>query len=103
MRNVLALDLSGPMVRDELKRIMGIAAEPLFTRVFRWPRANPQYDVGHLERVREMHRLAGMRPGLFLAGGSFEGVGLPDCVRQGTEAARKALGYLAETTAALRV
>ena len=62
------------------------------TRVFRWRRANPQYEVGHLERVDRMEALC--PPGILLTGSAYRGVGIPDCVRQGQEAARKALAYL---------
>jgi protoporphyrinogen/coproporphyrinogen III oxidase len=82
------------MVRDELRDIMGLRAEPVLQRIFRWTKANPQYDVGHLDRVREMHAMSEQTPGVFLAGSAFEGVGVPDCVRQGQEAARKTISYL---------
>jgi oxygen-dependent protoporphyrinogen oxidase len=79
------------VVRREVKEIMGLEAEPVLTRIFRWPKANPQYDVGHLDRVREIHAAAATQPGLFIAGSAFDGVGVPDCVRQGKEAAAKAI------------
>ena len=43
-------------VRRELSDLLGIDGEPLFHRIYRWPRSNPQYDVGHLERVAEIER-----------------------------------------------
>jgi oxygen-dependent protoporphyrinogen oxidase len=75
------------IARGELAALMGIRAEPVLARVFRWVRANPQYEVGHLERVAEIRRLCAARPGLAVAGCAYEGVGIPDCVRQGQEAA----------------
>lgn len=90
------------MVQRELGDIMGLRAEPVLTRIFRWNRANPQYDVGHLDRVREMHALSEQSPGLFLAGSAYEGVGVPDCIRQGQQAARKALALLGCATTAER-
>lgn len=80
------------LVRDELRTIMGVHAAPTVARVFRWFRANPQYEVGHLDRVSQMEALC--PPGILLAGSAYRGVGLPDCIRQGQEAARGALGYL---------
>jgi oxygen-dependent protoporphyrinogen oxidase len=77
--------------REELRRVFGITAPPLFARVFRWPNALPQYLVGHerrLERVAE--RLAG-HPGLHLAGSAYRGVGIPDCIAQGWQAADQIL------------
>jgi len=82
------------LVRQELGVIMGLHAPPTLTRIFRWPKANPQYDVGHLDRVREMHALCETQPGLFITGSAFEGVGLPDCVRQGQQAASRVFSYV---------
>ena len=78
-------------VRGELAQLLGLQAEPLFTRVYRWPRAMPQYEVGHLARVERINRLCSAIPGLRLAGNAYAGVGVPDCVRSGQEAARAAL------------
>jgi oxygen-dependent protoporphyrinogen oxidase len=85
------------MARAELAEIMGLQAEPVLTRIYRWRRANPQYDVGHLERVAEAHALAAQQGGLFIAGGAYEGVGVPDCVRQGEQAAGRIITYLITT------
>jgi oxygen-dependent protoporphyrinogen oxidase len=69
------------LVRSQVADIMGISAEPLTYRIFRWPKGNPQYDVGHLDRVAEMEALAGQRPGLYLTGSAYRGIGIPDCVK----------------------
>jgi oxygen-dependent protoporphyrinogen oxidase len=82
-------------VRDELAQIMGVRAEPVVTRIFRWRNANAQYDVGHLDRVKAMKAMAAQHPGLRFAGSAFDGVGVPDCVRQGREAARQTAKDLA--------
>jgi len=79
-------------VRAEFRRILGIEARPTVARVFRWHDANPQYDVGHLERVSALEALC--PPGLFLTGSAYRGVGIPDCVRQGTETAAQVRAYL---------
>jgi len=83
------------LARKELERIMGLKAEPLFTRVFKWQRAMPQYRVGHLDRMDRVDKLMSQAPGLFVAGAAFRGVGLPDCVREGMQAAEKAAKHLA--------
>jgi oxygen-dependent protoporphyrinogen oxidase len=80
------------LARDELRAILGIAAEPLFARVYHWQDANPQYDVGHLERVAALEALCPQ--GLYLAGSAYGGVGIPDCVRQGREAGVRAFERL---------
>jgi protoporphyrinogen/coproporphyrinogen III oxidase len=79
------------LARAELREIMGIGEEPVISRVFRYRDANPQYDVGHLDRVTAINALC--PPWLTVTGCSCNGVGIPDCVRQGREAARRiALG-----------
>jgi oxygen-dependent protoporphyrinogen oxidase len=75
------------MVRQELADLLGITAEPLFTRIARYPRSMPQYFVGHLDRVAAVERKIAMYPGLALAGNAYRGVGIADCVRSGEEAA----------------
>ncbi len=81
-------------VRAELAALMGVQAEPEIARVYRWIKGNAQYDVGHLERVKEMHAMSARTPGLFLTGSAYEGIGIPDCVHQGQQAAEKALAFI---------
>jgi oxygen-dependent protoporphyrinogen oxidase len=82
------------IVRSELRQIIGLAAEPLFTRVYKWKAAMAQYAVGHLERLQRIEALRQKLSGLALAGNGFSGIGVPDCVRSGAEAAAKVLaGY----------
>ena len=78
-------------VREELGQIINLRAEPLFTRVYRWRRAMAQYGVGHLERLQRIDALLKQLPGVALAGNGYRGIGVPDCVRSGSEAAIKAL------------
>jgi len=89
------LDLSDEellqLIQRELREILGLAAEPIFTRIYRWKNAMPQYNVGHLERVAKIERLCGELPALALAGNAYHGIGVPDCVRSGTEAATRIL------------
>jgi len=77
------------VVREELRQILSISAPPVFARVCKWKQAMAQYNVGHgatVERIRNL--LAGM-PGLAIAGNAYSGIGVPDCVRSGTDAAAK--------------
>lgn len=73
--------------RQELRALMGITAEPVGVWVHRWPAGHAQYDVGHLDLVAEIERMAAAHPGLELAGSSYRGIGLPDCIRSGAQAA----------------
>lgn len=66
--------------RRDLETMMGLYAEPLFHRIYRWHQANPQYDLGHLERVDAIE--AQLPPGLYVSGSPYRGIGIPDCVHQ---------------------
>jgi len=86
------------IVRNELQQILGpqvrgLRAEPLFARVYKWKSAMAQYGVGHLDRLERIERLRRELPGLALAGNAYRGIGVPDCVRSGRDAAK----LLAET------
>jgi protoporphyrinogen/coproporphyrinogen III oxidase len=79
----------------ELNRIIGLRTMPATARIVRWPRSFPQYTPGHIDRVAAIR--AAVRPftGLVLAGASFDGIGIPACIRQGTEAADDIASLLA--------
>jgi len=79
------------IVRAELQQIIGLTADPLFTRIYRWKGAMAQYGVGHLERLERVENLLRQLPGLTLAGNGYRGIGVPDCIRSGSEAASKVL------------
>jgi len=79
------------IVRDELREILGLKAEPVFARIFRWKGAMAQYTVGHLERLQRIDGLVKQLPGLALAGNGYRGIGVPDCIRSGEAAAQQVL------------
>jgi oxygen-dependent protoporphyrinogen oxidase len=93
-----AVDLSDEalieLIRGELREILGLQAAPFASQVYRWRRALPQYELGHLERLREIDdHLTGL-PGILLAGAAYRGVGIPDCIESGSRAAEQALSRL---------
>lgn len=77
------------LAREELKEIMGIDAEPVITRVYRWKKEMPQYKVGHSERVKAIEEMSSKHPGLYITGSSYYGVGIGDCIRCGELTAEK--------------
>jgi oxygen-dependent protoporphyrinogen oxidase len=81
------------LVRAELREVMGIAAEPEFVEIFRWPRGMPQYRVGHVELVDKIEAGVAGVPGIELAGGAYHGIGIGDCLREGAAAAERALEH----------
>lgn len=73
---------------EEMSDVVAISGEPEFAIVSRWPDAMPQYPVGHQAWLHEVNKkLAQDLPNVLLVGASYDGVGLPDCVRQGKQAA----------------
>ncbi len=82
--------------RDEFRALCGVEAAPILTEVRRWPRAMPQYDVGHLERADMIDRLVSSIGGLGLAGSAYRGVGVPDCVHGAEQAAESIFARLTE-------
>jgi oxygen-dependent protoporphyrinogen oxidase len=81
-------------VRRELTEILGAktigaAVEPEHTQVSRWRRSMAQYAVGHRERKQRIAERVAALPGLRLAGNAYDGIGIPDCIRLGRQAARE--------------
>lgn len=67
----------------DIQRSMGITARLELSIVTRWEEAMPQYEVGHKARTLAIKRAAAEQlPGVYLAGSSFDGVGIPDCIGQ---------------------
>ena len=82
-----------------LTPLMSLRAQPFLTKVYRWPRANAQYEVGHLARVAAIDLTLARHPGLLLTGSGFRGVGIPDCVADARATARQAVRNLEPRTA----
>jgi protoporphyrinogen/coproporphyrinogen III oxidase len=75
-------------VREELREIVGLAAEPVFSRAYRWFQGMPKYTVGHLQRIAAIDEKCKVHRGLFLIGSSYRGIGMGDCVKSGFDAAQ---------------
>lgn len=86
-------DLAGVVVA-ELARLIGISDEPVGTLTTRWERGLPAYRLGHLDRVDRIEGLLGTYPGVAVAGASYRGSGIPDCIAQAEAAARRLLADL---------
>jgi len=82
-------------ITDDLGDHLGLSAPPAAHRVTRWRRALPQYRPGHTSRARSWQDTVwATHPGLWLTGASFDGLGLPACIRQGNDAARRVAAHL---------
>jgi len=81
-------------VRSDLKGTMGLAAEPLLSRIYRWPLGIGQYTVGHQDRLDLMHRRLGDLRNLWMAGSSFYGISMNSCIEKAGEQAGEILSNL---------
>jgi protoporphyrinogen/coproporphyrinogen III oxidase len=75
------------IVLEELRDIIGLRAQPVFSKVYRWFQGMPKYTVGHLERIAAIDEKRKEHRGLFLIGSSYRGIGIGDCVKSGFDAA----------------
>ena len=85
--------------RDDIERTLRISAEPVLTRLVRWTGSMPRYTVGHLGRVATIEAAMAAWPAVTLAGASYRGLGLPDCIAQGQAAAARVGAWLDSTPA----
>jgi len=83
------------IAKRELTELLNISGSPLFTRLYRWTRQSPQYEVGHLQRVAQIERRLTALPGLFVTGSGFRAIGIPDCISDGRATATRAADFLA--------
>jgi len=74
--------------------VLGIRSKPIFTMIRRNPQSMPQYTVGHLDHISQIYYMIKKYPGLQLAGNAYEGVGIPDCIRSGENAAEKLFEFI---------
>lgn len=86
------------IVLHALTPLLRIAGTALFTRVYRWERANAQHDVGHLARVEKIERELLREPGVYLTGSGFRGVGIPDVVADARATAKQVSAWLDGST-----
>ena len=82
-------DALASQVAEEVGAVMRAEGPPIETRLHRWDEALPVYGPGHLDRVADATRA--LPPDIALAGASYGGVGVPDCIASGRAAARRLL------------
>lgn len=87
-------------VKSELKKIVQLDVLPIFARVYRWRDSMAQYEPGHLARVARIEERLAEIPGLALAGNAYRGIGVPDCIREGMQAANAAAQLTSESQVA---
>ena len=86
---------------SDLGPVLGLAKPPVLARVFRWPQATPQLEVGHAERMSTLEGQLAGTPGLFVTGAGLRATGIPDCVADATSTAARAASFLGRSSAAI--
>ena len=94
--DVLSLGEAGIVatVRRELAPMLSVRGEPRVARVFAWPAAMPQMDVGHRDRMEALDHRLEQWPGLWVIGAGLRGTGIADAASDGFRAARAVCGQL---------
>ncbi len=92
-RNTTATELADAelvtLVHSDLQKVLGISSEPRVVTITRWERAIPQYNIGHVERVRRIEELLRARTGLRLIGNYLHGVSTGDCIKEADRVAKE--------------
>ena len=87
------------IARETLSGLLDIEGDPVVTRLYRFHRQSPQYEVGHLQRVAAIEQRLSSVPGMFLAGSGFRAIGIPDCIADGRDTAARAAEFVRLRTA----
>ncbi len=82
------------IVLDELQSLMGIAGEPLYTKIIRWERAIPQYDLGYQKILKAMERFEENFRGAFLCSNYRGGISVGDCVMSAEKTVQRVHNHL---------
>ena len=82
------------LAHAEHQTLLGARGRPRFQEVTRWPRAIPQYTLGHLGRVARATAASNVLPGLFFVANWKGGVSVGDCIRNGHQGAAEVAGWL---------
>jgi oxygen-dependent protoporphyrinogen oxidase len=82
-----AIDLSSDAIiakaHRDVGRLLGVTGDPVLARVYRWPHANAQQEVGHLALMAQIDDRLAAHSGLFISAAGFRGSGIADCVADG--------------------
>jgi oxygen-dependent protoporphyrinogen oxidase len=90
----LPTDLLLNRILPDLRELLGINRDPVFTHHTFWPKAIPQYNVGHERFIEPLARCENLHDGLFIGGNARDGISLPDCIKSGDALARKASEFV---------
>src|SRR5260370_20623610 len=88
----LAVDQILQFAQSDLSQLLGISGEPTFVRHTFWPRAIPQYNLGHERHIATMAVVERNQLGLYIGGQARDGISLPACVAAGEKLAARVVG-----------
>lgn len=77
------------LVHQEISPLLSITSDPVFSNVTIWPRALPQYNLGHADRLAALTKLLTPFPGIWLTGNYLRGPAIGSCVEQGLSVAEE--------------
>jgi oxygen-dependent protoporphyrinogen oxidase len=83
-------------VRRDIEEVLNITGTPLLVHIYRWPKAMPQYILGHEERLSRIEQGLAKHPGLFVTGSAYRGIGISDCIHEAGLTAERVLQFIKE-------
>lgn len=86
----LPLDETIELAMRDLRPILGIKGDPVFSDMHTWPRAIPQYNLGYDRFHKALQAAEEQCPGLIVGGHIRDGVSVGDCIRSGLKLAEQA-------------
>ena len=84
------------LVTGELQSIMHITGPPVFTKIIRWTKAIPQYNLGYHEITGAIDQFELEHPGLFICSNYRGGIAVGDCVMSGEKIASRVKSYVTQ-------
>ena len=81
-------------VIKEFSGIMNINSGPILIREKMWPRAIPQYNIGHIEHERFFDAFEKRNPGVFLSGNYRGGIAVGDCIKNSELTSKRISSYI---------
>jgi oxygen-dependent protoporphyrinogen oxidase len=84
------------LVHREVSPVLSTTGEPVFASITVWPRALPQYNLGHGDRLAAAAKLLQNLPGIWLAGNYLRGPAIGSCVEQALSVAEEVREALEE-------
>lgn len=79
---------------SELGLLLKIHGQPIMDHLVRHHPAMPRYELGHCDKVQAIEQRTAQLPRLEVAGNAYHGVGIPNCIQSGEQAAERVLAEL---------